>query len=184
MQACCNIENGDVEPITVNTGRAGQTVEIRICRNSDDFFLDWADDTFKVVGAVGTLDQPLTAKDAVNAPGIYELASVNHPIGLDTSLLGMNPAIDDTLLVIVNVTAGPAFATTKIPPGEVKVLCLIDAVVDRKTVHSRMNAMARGKVTLSGAASKPSQIATYYEEDDATVSYATDNKGDVRDPVP
>ena len=71
MLSCDQIEVGDVEPIVVNTNRTGQTVEIRICRHSDGFFLDWSDDTFKTVASVVTLDQVLVAKDAVNAPGLY-----------------------------------------------------------------------------------------------------------------
>lgn len=174
-------EYGDVEPIVVNTFITGHTVSIRICRHSDGFFLDWSDNTFKTAGAVVTMNQPLVAQDAVNAPGIYVLASVSHPNGLDTSVLStLDPNVDDTLIVMVTATA----PTRQIVPATLKLKALVDGVVNRKTVHSRMNAMARGKVTLSGAAPKPSQVATYYQEDDTTVSYATDNKGNVRDPVP
>jgi hypothetical protein len=180
---CFEVENGKIEPIAVFTGRTGQTVEIRICRQSDGFFLDWSDDTFKAVGGVVTLDETLTAKDATNAPGIYELATVGHPTGLDTSLLGLSKAVDHPLLVIANVTAGPAFATTKIDPSTLKIICLIDACVDRKTVQSRINAMARGKIELSGASAKPAQDAVYYDEKGTTVVYTTRNTGDERNPV-
>jgi hypothetical protein len=181
MSHCNEIEYDDVEPIVVNTFITGHTVSIRICRHSDGFYLDWSDDTFKTAGSVVTMSQPLMEKDATNAPGIYVLSSVSHPDGLDTSSLStLNPAVDETLIVMATATAPPR----NIVPSTLKLKCLVDGVVDRKTVLSRMNAMARGKVTLSGAAVKPSQVATYYEEDDATVSYATDNKGNVRDPVP
>lgn len=178
------VEVGDVEPIVVDTNRAGQTVEIRICRHSDGFWLDWSDDTFKIIGSVVTLDQVLTAKDATNAPGVYQLASVSHPAGLDTSILGLSATVDDSLLVITNVTAGPASGSTNVPTSELRLLCLIDGLVKRKTVHSRTNAMAHGKVELSGAAAKPSQVAVYYQEDGSTVSYKNDNTGDERNPTP
>lgn len=175
------IEYGDVEPIVVNTFITGHTVSIRIFRHSDGFFLDWSDDTFKTAGAVVTISQPLVEQDSVNAPGIYVLSSANHPDGLDTSILSvLNPTVDESLVVMVTTAAPPR----SVAPAVLKIKCLVDGVVNRKKVMSRLNALARGKVTLSGATPKPSQVATYYEEDDVTVSYATDNKGDVRDPVP
>ncbi len=176
------IEVNAVEPIVIDTRRVGQTVEIRVCRHSDGFFLDWSDDTFKAVGVVVTLDQTLVAKDATNAPGIYQLASVTHPSGLDTSLFGLVTTADDSLLVIVNVTAGPAFATTNIPSGEIRLKCLVDGVLTEKTVQSRVNSMARGKIALSGAVVKPPQDAEYFDE--AGVSLFTNrNTGTERNPV-
>ena len=178
------VENGKVEPITISTGIAGQTVEIRICRQSDGFFLDWSDDTFKAVGGVTTLDQTLTEKDATNAPGIYSLASANHPNGLDTSILNtLDPTVDYSLLVIANVTAGPQFASTSVEPAELKVLCIVDGLVDRKTVLSRVNAMARGRITLSGGTAKPAQDAVYFDETGAPL-YTNRNTGTERNPVP
>lgn len=184
MQSCSGIENGAVEPIAVFTNRVGQTVVIRICRQSDGFFLDWSDDTFKTVAGVVTLDETLTAKDATNAPGIYELATVGHPTGLDTSLLGLSAAVDHSLLVIADVTAGPAFATTNVTPETLKVFCLVDAAISRKTVLSRVNAMAHGKVTLDPApASCPPVEATYFDENDVAL-FTTSNDGGNRTIVP
>lgn len=175
------IEVNAVEPVVINTGRTGQTVELRICRHSDGFFLDWSDDTFKTVGSVVTLDQTLTEKDSTNAPGIYTLASATHPSGLDTAIIdlpgGLNTFVNDTFIVIVNVTAGPSFASTTIPPGEIKLKHLIDGCVNRKTVLSRINAMAHGKITLDPPqAGCPTVEATYHDEKDNPL-FTTQNTG-------
>jgi hypothetical protein len=87
---------------------------------------------------------------------------VNHPNGLDTSILSvLNPAVDDSLLVIPTATT----PVRRVNPGEIKLKCLVDGVVSRKTVLSRMNAMAKGDITLSppGVAC-PTVTATYYDE--------------------
>ena len=188
MLSCDQIEVGDVEPIVVNTNRTGQTVEIRICRHSDGFFLDWSDDIFKVVGSVVTLDQVLVAKDAVNAPGLYQLASVSHPNGLNTSIIdlpgGLNMAVDDDLIVIVNVTAGPSFASTNVPPGEIKLKCLVDGCVPRKTVLSRVNAMVVGDVTLSPAPAPCPTVDAAYADEKGNLLFTTHNTGGARTTTP
>lgn len=172
------IEVGATEPIVISTGKTGQTVTIKIFRHSDCFFLDWSDDTFKVVGSVVTLTQALTEKDATNAPGIYQLSSATHPSGLDTSILGLSTTVDDVLVVIPTATS-PA---SKIDPAELRLKCLVDGVITEKTVHSRLNAMARGKITLTGGSAKPAQDAIYLDENGVT-SYTNRNTGTERNPV-
>lgn len=172
------VEVGATEPIVISTGKTGQTVTIKVFRHSDCFFLDWSDDTFKIVGSVVTLTQALTEKDATNAPGIYQLASVNHPSGLDTSSLGLSTTVDDALVIIPAATS----PTTKLDPAELRLKALVDGVLFEKVVHSRTNAMARGKVTLSGGAVKPSQDAEYFDENGAT-SFTNRNTGTERNPV-
>lgn len=172
------VEKGDVEAIVVNTRRAGQTVTIRILRNSDKFFLDWSDNTFKTAGAVVTLTQALTEIDSVNAPGLYALATAPHTTGLNTGLL-----TNLTASALEELVVFPSATGVKLEAGRLKVVPLIDGVRPEREVISRMNAMARGKVTLSGAAVRPAQDAVYYEEDDATISYTTRNTGDERNPV-
>lgn len=156
------IEYGYTEPIIVNTFISGQTVTIRICRVSDGGFLDWSDDTFKPVGSVTTLNQPLVEKDAVNAPGIYMLASANHPLGLDTSILSvLDPSVDDEYIIIPTVTGPPR----NVVPSTLRLNCLVDGVVDRKTVRSRMNAMAKGDIVLNPPGPLcPTVEATYLDE--------------------
>lgn len=174
------LEYSDVEPIVINTFIAGQTVTIRICRNSDGFFLDWSDDTFKAVGSVTTLDQALMEKDAINAPGIYVLSSVNHPTGLDTSILSvLDPSVDESLVVIPNVTGPPR----NVAPGEIKLKCLVDGLVSRKTVLSRVNAMARGEITLDPAQPTcPTVRSTYYDEAGNPL-FTNENDGNTRTPI-
>jgi len=172
------IEKNDIEAIVVNTRRTGQTVTIRILRNSDKFFLDWSDNTFKTAGAVVTLTQTLTEIDAVNAPGLYALATAPHSTGLDTSLL-----TNLTTTAIEELVVFPSATGVRLEAGRLKVVPRIDGVRPEREVFSRMNAMARGKVTLSGAIVRPAQDAAYYEEDDVTISYTTRNTGDERNPV-
>lgn len=177
---CSEIEYNDIEPIVVNTFITGQTVTIRICRNSDGFFLDWSDDTFKAVGGVVTLNQALMEKDAVNAPGIYVLSSVNHPTGLDTSILSvLDPSVDETLIVTVTAALPPR----NIDPGEIKLKCLVDGVVSRKTVLSRMNAMARGAVELDPPQPTCPTVRSIYYDENGNVLFANDNDGTNRTPV-
>jgi len=177
---CSEIEVGATEPVVIDTDRTGQTVTIKIYRHSDNLWLDWDDNTFKAVGSVTTLNQPLSEIDATNAPGLYRLDSTSHPDGLDTSLLGLDPSQDDSLVVIATATS----PKRTIPSGEIRLRALVDALVERDTVLSRLNAMARGKIEITGLSPKPSHVATYYQEDDVTVAFETDNKGNVRDPVP
>ena len=188
MLSCDQIEVGDVEPIVVNTNRTGQTVEIRICRHSDGFFLDWSDDIFKTVGSVVTLDQVLVAKDAVNAPGLYQLASVAHPNGLDTSIIdlpgGLNMAVDDDLIVIVNVTAGPSFGATKVPPGEIKLKCLVDGCLPRKEVLSELRAKLVGDVALDPSPSPCPAVEATYKDAKGVDKFTHSNNGGSRTTVP
>jgi len=181
MRSCCEIEYDDVEPIAINTFQTGQTVTIRICRNSDGFFLDWNDDIFKVVGSVITLNQALMEKDAANAPGIYVLSSVNHPSGLDTSIITtLDPLVDDSWLVLPTAT----MPVRNVDPGEIRLKCLIDGVVNRKTVLSRVNAMVVGDVTLSPApAPCPTVDADYFDEK-GNLLFTTHNTGGARTTTP
>lgn len=191
MLQCGTIEVGDTEPIVVNTNRVGQTVEIRICRHSDGFFLDWSDDTFKAVAGVVTLDVTLTAKDAVNAPGIYQLdvtSTATHPSGLDTSVLdlpgGLPKGVDDSLIVIVNVTAGPASGSTKVPPGEIKLKCLVDACLPRKEVLSEVRAKLVGDVSLDPAPAPCPAVEATYKDAKGADKFTHSNNGGSRTTVP
>jgi hypothetical protein len=173
-------EKGDVEPIVVNTGRTGQTVTIKIFRASDNFFLDWSDNTFKVIGSVVTLTRTLLVVDAVNAPGHYELDTAPHTNGLHTSLLTNLTTTALEQLVVVPVATSPV---TKLASGYLKIVPRIDGVTPERTVASRLNSMARGKVTLTGATLKPAQDAEYYDEAGAPI-FKNRNTAVERNPVP
>jgi len=178
---CREIEYNDVEPIVVSTGKTGQAVTIRICRTSDDFFLDWSDNVFKTVASVTTLDQALTEKDATNAPGIYKLTSVSHPVGLDTSILTvLDPTTDDSLVVM------PTALSPKrtVEAGEIKLKCLIDGCVNRKTVLSRVNAMVVGDVTLTPAPAPCPTVDAAYADEKGNLLFTTHNTGGARTTTP
>lgn len=175
------VEKGDIEPIVVDTRRTGQAVTIRVFRTSDKRWLDWSDNTFKLIGAVVTLNQPLVAVDATNAPGLYSLASLGHPTGLNTGLLtNLTTTALEELVVIPAAT--PGAAGVRLEPGRIKVVPRIDGVVPERVVHSRTNAMAKGPVTLSGATPEPAQDAAYYDENGVLI-FTNRNTGDQRQPV-
>jgi hypothetical protein len=74
------ISKGEIESIKVPAADkrgaplTGKTdLYVRIQRSSDNWFLDWADDTFKAAGHT-TLNALLTEIDATNAAGLYELS--------------------------------------------------------------------------------------------------------------
>lgn len=106
------IRNGDVEPIQTMIYQGGGSpltgltdIFVRVQRNSDKWFLDWSDATFKAIPT--TKDQLLSEVDATDLPGIYELAG-----GFDTSTL-TNAVVDDTYTFYVLQTPG----TTAILPA-------------------------------------------------------------------
>lgn len=171
-------EQSDIEPIVVNTGVTGQTVTIRIFRTSDQFFLDWSDNTFKTVGSVVQLTETLSETDPVNAPGHYVLTAAPHVDGLDTSLLTNLTTTALEQLVIVPTAPG-----VRVASGILKIVPRIDGLLSERTVASRVNAMARGRITLSGAVPKPAQDAVYFDEAGAPI-FTNRNTGDERNPVP
>jgi len=178
---CCEIEYDDVEPIVINTFRTAQTVTIRICRNSDGFFLDWDDDTFKAVGSVTTLDQALTEKDATNAPGVYTLSSASHPDGLDTSIIStLDPSVDDSWVVIPTVTS----PTRNVAPGEIRLKCLVDGCLSRKTVLSEVRAKLVGDVDLDPTPAPCPPVDATYKDAKGNDLFTHRNNGGSRTTVP
>ena len=79
----------DGQPFTGLTG-----LKVRVSRASDDYILDWNDDTFKASGWT-TIDNTLAEVDSTNLPGLYKVTG-----GLDTSAI-TNMASEDTILVSV-----------------------------------------------------------------------------------
>lgn len=91
---------GESEPVKVyvvsvsGDPLTGKTdIFLRIQRGSDNWFLDWDDNTFKET-AHTALDTVLTEVDITNAPGLYELVG-----GFDSSVV-TNLAEEDDLTVI------------------------------------------------------------------------------------
>jgi len=121
---------GDVEPIAVDVRDskglplAGLTdIYIRIYRESDNFFLDWSDNTFKSYITITPTNNRrlLTEVNSAGAPGIYELAG-----GWDTSLT--NLATIETVFVTALQTPG---TNARLPnPAEIKIRLAVEKVID------------------------------------------------------
>lgn len=62
------------------------------------------------------------------------------------------------------------------------MLQIVDGAINVRTVLSRLNAMARGRITLSGAVTKPAQDAVYFDEAGSSI-YTNRNTGDERNPL-
>ncbi|MEE9395199.1 MAG: hypothetical protein V3W41_22130 [Planctomycetota bacterium] len=114
------IVQGDTEPIIamvvdgVGGPVSGATITTRVQRLSDNFFFDWADDTFKVFGSVGSPDQALT--EFTNQAAIYRLDTATHDEGLDTGAI-TNVTADDIYIATFDVTA-PVGA---VGPGPIEI---------------------------------------------------------------
>lgn len=120
------IQTGDTEPIYVEfrdiTGAqlTGATdLFVRLFRDSDGQFFDWADLTFKASGHT-TIDRGLTEVNATNAPGLYQVTG-----GFDTSTI-TNITADDTYLVVPLQTPGTNAVLPE--PSELKVGQWLDGV--------------------------------------------------------
>jgi hypothetical protein len=126
------IPTGGKEPVEIqlfnkDTGVAlvgSTTIEASVRRLSDDYYLDWDDDTLKGAG-VGTMWQALSQIDATNRPGLYQLDTANHVKGLDTSKF-VNPGTDDIYEVTIRDSADLA---ADLPSGfEIKTGALADKI--------------------------------------------------------
>lgn len=82
----------------------GATVRCDVRRSSDGLVLDFADSTFKAVGAVGTRYRTLTAVDAVEWPGLYQGTALD----LSTIVGGVSVG---TVLVVTYYTTAPSALT-------------------------------------------------------------------------
>jgi len=85
---------------------------VRLRRESDGFYLDWADDTFKAAGWT-TLDKSLTELDAVRSPGLYGVTG-----GLNLAAI-TNAVPNDNYLVSPLQTPGTNAVLPE--PGELKI---------------------------------------------------------------
>ncbi len=112
------IQTGGVLPIAIlavtksGAPLTGATdLFIRVFRRSDNFFIDWADDTFKASGHT-TINQILAEVNATNAAGVYEFAG-----DWDTSTI-VSPVADDSYVIYPLQTPG----TNAVLPGPIDVL--------------------------------------------------------------
>ena len=141
------IRTGDTEPIqvfTVDDSAAPLTgltdLFVKIRRNSDGQYLDWFDQTFKVVGWT-TLNQVLSEVDATNSPGVYEVTG-----GLDTSAL-TNSSPDDVYIVVPLQTPG---TNARLPgPGEIKVGQWVDEITTMQQSQTAQTSVVTGGTALA-----------------------------------
>jgi len=171
------IQSGKVEPIQVFavdnsgsplTGLGDLYVKFR--RDSDGWFLDWNDLTFKSTGHT-TLNQLLTEIDATNVPGVYEVTG-----GLDFSAI-TNIVDDDIYLVIPLQSPG----TNAVLPGpsELKVGHWADVIDDTKAQTDKIDLAP----TLGAAAVASGSLFDRLANKDVNKTYnqATDSLEGLKD---
>jgi hypothetical protein len=153
------VETDSIEPIMTfaldSTGDpiTGLTnVAIRIRRQSDNYYFDWSDDTFKAGASVVTLLQALSEVDAVRSPGVYELTG-----GWDLSDI-VNPVVDDTYFVTAIQDGSPQSATNFPASGEIKEGQWVDDLVLAKKMLVNRLELANGDT----------DNWVLYDDDDAT----------------
>lgn len=124
------VQTGGKEPIEVlavdalSTRLTGLTnLAVSVRRISDDYLLDWNDDTFKATPTKQW--ELLTEIDATLAPGEYRLDNASHVKGLDTAAF-VNPTADDTYRVLVVQQGSPQTASNFPQHGEIKVGAWVD----------------------------------------------------------
>jgi hypothetical protein len=127
------IQTGGKEPIEVLvrdvlgaplTGLADIKMNLR--RLSDNFYLDWADNTFK--SSPTQILQALVEIDDTNSPGEYKLNKVGHVNGFDTSSI-VSPNADDIYEFTVDQDGGTDAKGLPLI-GEIKVGGFVDQIPD------------------------------------------------------
>ena len=127
------IQSGAKEPIVVmvvddNSDLIiGLTdIKLKVRRNSDGFYLDWLDNTFKPV--VTQLLQSLEEVSPAFSPGEYRLNTVDHVDGFDTStFVG---ALPEEVYFFTAIQDGGLNASNVPQIGEIKVGGYVDNVVE------------------------------------------------------
>lgn len=140
------IQTGDLEPIYVEArDKTGDPLTgatdlfVRLFRDSDGEFFDWADLTFKAAGHT-TLNKLLTEVDATNAPGLYRVTG-----GFNTATI-TNASADDQYLVVPLQTPGTDAVIPQ--PGELKVGQWVDGVGLDIVVSATIDAAVPGTLKL------------------------------------
>jgi len=120
------IHQGEKEPIVVlvvdtnGLPLPGKTnIKIKIRRNSDGFYFDWSDNTFKTSVSVASLVQALVEVSPTASPGEYELNRPGHIHGFDTSTIVNPNNVDDYFITCIQ--DGGSDATNVPMMGELKV---------------------------------------------------------------
>jgi hypothetical protein len=139
--SCIRIQTGQIEPIVaVVVDIAGDllpgktNIKIRIRRNSDGYYFDWSDDTFKTAGTVAQMLQQLVEISATFSPGEYELhtGATAHNHGFDTSKI-TNPASGGDDYFFTCIQDGGSDASNLPQSGEIKVGGFIDDIQEDRS---------------------------------------------------
>jgi len=145
------------------------------------------DFTVTVVDPTDTNTTSPTVNESTAKPGLYTFlipssfftTNGNGGYGVVVEIDKNNaPRTQDTISKVLRV-----FTEDFDTIAEAVLTSLVDGTIDVRTALTRINAMARGKITLSGAQARAPQDAVYFEEDDSTVSYTNRNTGDERNPL-
>lgn len=127
------IQTGDTEPIEIFVLDAyGQplsglsNLRLSVRRVSDDYFFDWADNTFKSSG-ISQQQVTLSEIDPINASGMYKLNVGGHVAGFNTSLI-QNHIDGDTYVFMAVQDGSPDNASNMPQFGSVSVGGFIDFV--------------------------------------------------------
>lgn len=130
------IQTSDKEPVEVLAVDANRSpitgltnLGLKIRRNSDDFFFDWIDNTFKLGGVVTTLLQVLSEVSASNAAGKYKLDTPSHLNGFDTTSV-TNAINDDIYFLTVLQSGTPQNAINTPQTGQISVGDYVDHLDD------------------------------------------------------
>lgn len=132
---CARIQTNQKEPIVAlildsnGDELTGKTnIKIKIRRVSDGLYFDWNDNTFKAPATATQLLETLSEVDSTYSPGEYELDTVDHASGFDTSKI-VN-ANDDDVYFITAIQDGGSDAANVPLIGELKVGNYVDNIVE------------------------------------------------------
>lgn len=145
---------------TAGVGLTGATVRCDCRRSADGLYLDFADNTFKAVGVVGTRYRALPPVDAVEAPGLYEGTA------LDLGAIVGGVAAGDVLTVTYYTTAPSALTldqdelrvvaagatAANVSDGTAAVLAKLPAALVGGRIDASVGAMAADVLTSSALA--------------------------------
>ena len=138
------ISSKTIEPIQVyaldsyNAPVSGLTnLFLKIRRKSDDFVLDWSDNTFKTAGSVVTSTWVLTEIDGTNLPGEYKFTKTGYINGFDPAAVTNIVANDTYFFRVTQVGSATAFNMPQV--GEVTLGGYVDEIgTVRKNVTNRL----------------------------------------------
>jgi hypothetical protein len=114
-------------------------IVIMVRRESDQFILDWSDDTFKHSGWTSP-NWTLTEVDSVNCPGQYRLTKTGHLNGFNPSSITNLTPNDDYYFVVFQKPGVSTRASNLPATGELKVGQYLDMLTPLAIASAIWNA--------------------------------------------